>query len=244
MEANLVTIDERGIAVRVYDNDGYEHRLCLTEDGEIDLHTQDRFAPQEEQRSPHQEKIVQQVRARAVFAAHQETEVDLLSWEGNIRIIERTINLISGLSDNQFKEQFEDYYRAVVGDPRQGADRDHIPFESVQFVYLPAIVDEDEPRFERVGDPSYDYVDENDEHQMVGSQPDFEPNLLFQHYVVGEDVPFPDGFRDLLTHHLRCQIRDVYLNMGTEPPPEYDIEGMGKIRIHGRPSIDDEYVTG
>jgi hypothetical protein len=43
---------------------------------------------------------------------------------------------------------------------------------------------------------------------------------------------------------LRCQIRDVYLNMGTEPPPEYDLEGMGKIRIHGRPSIDDEYVTG
>jgi hypothetical protein len=154
------------------------------------------------------------------------------------------VEALENISDSEFQNHFEDYYRAVVGDPRHGTDRDRIPFESVQFVYLPAIVDEDEPRFERVGEPSYDYIDEHDERQMVGSQPDFEPNLLFQHYVVGEDVPFPDGFRDLLSHHLRCQIRDVYLNMGTEPPPEYDLEGMGKVRIHGRASIDDEYVTG
>jgi hypothetical protein len=187
---------------------------------------------------------MQQVDARAKFEAHYETEADVLEWDAHIEVFERAIDLVDSLPDDQFKDYFEDYYRAVVGDPRQNSERDRIPFESVQFVYLPAIVEEDEPRFERVGDPSYDYVDENDERQMVGSQPDFEPNLLFQHYVVGEDVPFPDGFRDLLKRHLRCQIRDVYLNMGTEPPPEYDIEGMGKIRIHGRPSIDDEYVTG
>jgi hypothetical protein len=245
MKAEVEGESDELIAVKVTDNSGNKHQLLISKiDGEIDLHEQDRIPLDSDERNTKQEIILQQVRARAIFVAHHETEVNLIETDARLDLFKRAIEAIECISDREFRNFFEDYYRAAVGDPRQEGDFETVPFEAVEFVYLPAIVDEDQPRFERVGDPSYDYIDENDERQMVGSQPDFEPNLLFQHYVVGEDVPFPDGFRDLLTHHLRCQIRDVYLNMGTEPPPEYDLEGMGKIRIHGRPSIDDEYVTG
>jgi hypothetical protein len=244
MNAELYDENDKMIAVIVHDNEDWEHQITMDKSGSIDKHYQDRFPLSPEERSDKQNMVMQQAAARAKFKAHYETNANVLEWDGRINLISCGIETIESIEDPRFRDLFEGYYREVVGDPREGSERERIPIESVQFVYLPAIVDEDEPRFERVGDPSYDYVDENDERQMVGSQPDFEPNLLFQHYVVGEDVPFPDGFRDLLTHHLRCQIRDVYLNMGTEPPPEYDLEGMGKIRIHGRPSIDDEYVTG
>lgn len=39
-----------------------------------------------------------------------------------------------------------------------------------------------------------------------------------------------DGFQLLLVHHLLCQSRDCYLQMGLEPPEAFRLLGLGKFR--------------
>ena len=43
-----------------------------------------------------------------------------------------------------------------------------------------------------------------------------------------DDFSYPEDFRGLMINNLICQIKDVYRNMGENPPPEVNIDGFGK----------------
>jgi len=64
--------------------------------------------------------------------------------------------------------------------------------------------------------------------EAADSGPDCEPDAIIQL------VPLPTGslevFRMLLIHHLGCQIRDCYLEMGFEPPEAFRLLGHGFYR--------------
>jgi hypothetical protein len=177
-----------------------------------------------------------------LYEAHKQVpEADLLPSVKLVDPHERALEALENLSTERFRDLFADYYRAVIGDPRP-SDSD-IHRSQIEFVYLAVDLHPDEPRIEGVSDVYFDYI-EADERQYSGPVHDVEGDILLQHHLVDEPVDFPGEFRSLLRRHLKCLVRDIYLNMGTEPPAAYDIEGMGKIAIHGRPAIDQAYTTG
>jgi hypothetical protein len=242
MDAEVVHYDERGVLTEVTDNSGAEHRLALTWDGFVDVHEQDRFPIKEAERTEFQDTVLQQVSIRAVYEAHKQVpDADFLPSVKLVDPHERALEALENLSTERFRDLFADYYRAVIGDPRP-SDSD-IHRSQIEFVYLAVDLHPDEPRIEGVSDVYFDYI-EADERQYSGPVHDVEGDILLQHHLVDEPVDFPGEFRSLLRRHLKCLVRDIYLNMGTEPPAAYDIEGMGKIAIHGRPAIDQAYTTG
>jgi hypothetical protein len=248
MDAKIANSNEGvAIAVQVFDNNSTDHRLLIDwETGDIDLHQQNRFPLEQSDRTEFQETVIQQVRARARFEAHYEVpEADFLERDGRPEHYERAIEAVESMSDARFRDLFATYHEAVSEDPRlSDAARRAVALDDIGTVYLPARLAPDRPAIEAVAEPFFDSLPDGEERQFHGPEPDFESNLVFQHYLVAEPIGFPDAFRDLLVRHLECHIRDIYLNMGTEPPAAYDVAGMGKLRIHGRDTIGGEYTTG
>ena len=60
------------------------------------------------------------------------------------------------------------------------------------------------------------------------------PPLKFKHGA----YEFPDGFQVFIIEHLMGQVRDVYINMGEEPP-----EPFSETDAYGKPitTEDEEY---
>jgi len=80
---------------------------------------------------------------------------------------------------------------------------------------------------ETVSDVSVVYQNSPDGEQTIAADAsvDRDPDTVLQL------VPLPSGsleaFRRLLVHHLGCQIRDCYIEMGVEPPEAFRLLGHG-----------------
>ncbi|WP_058992368.1 hypothetical protein [Haloarcula sp. CBA1127] len=232
MEANILGHDERGVGVEVFDTNGDRHTFELDWDGNIEKHGQDVYPREASERTDEQERIMQQVRIRAEYAAHAHFEdediIESPAWlPGEI---ERAMEVMRTLPTETFAEHFREYYDAVrdhtgerIDDGVQSVDRIR------KHIYI-----SDDNEFVDSSKTSIQYTDTGGETRATVKSADDPPAA--DRFVVTlpaltferDDFEFPESFQALVVSNLMCQIRDIYLNMGEEPPTEYQVEGIGK----------------
>ncbi|MDQ2074687.1 hypothetical protein RBH20_19345 [Haloarcula sp. H-GB4] len=175
---------------------------------------------------------MQQVRIRAEYAAHAHFEdediIEDPAWlPGEI---ERAMEVMRTLPTETFAEHFREYYDAVrdhtgerINDDVQSVDRVR------KLIHI-----SDDNEFIGSSATTIQYTDKNGETQVTNRDVD-EPAHADSHVVTlpaltfeRDDFEFPESFQALVVSNLMCQIRDIYLNMGEEPPTEYQVEGIGK----------------
>ncbi|WP_263020007.1 hypothetical protein [Natronobiforma cellulositropha] len=85
---------------------------------------------------------------------------------------------------------------------------------------------------EAVGPVSVRWEHSQDDHRVVSAdqtgplparEPDIRPEMIAEFYPI-ESV---DEFQEAFVHHLRCQVRDCYLEMGIAPPRPFRTLGPG-----------------
>lgn len=232
MEANILGHDERGFGVEVYDPDGARHTFEFDWDGYVEKHGQDVYPRDSAKRTDEEERLMQQVRARAMYAANVHFEerelIESSSWVP--AKVERAMEVVRTLPRKTFVEHFREYYDSVRDHTGERIDDD---VQSVDRIRKFIHVSED-GRFVGSTTPSVQYTDTSgtprvtsrdaEKHPTADSFVLSLPPLTFER----DDFEFPDSFQALLVSHLMCQIRDIYLNIGEQPPTEYQVEGMGK----------------
>jgi len=200
--------------------------------GNVTNHGQDVYPLDASERTDEQERLMQQVRVRAEYAAHAHFEDEEIiedpAWlPGEI---ERAMEVIRTLPTETFAEHFREYYDAVRDHTGERIDDDVQSVDRVR--KLIHISDENE--FIGSSATTIQYTDKSGETQVTNQDVD-EPAHADSHVVTlppltieRDDFEFPESFQALVVSNLMCQIRDIYLNMGEEPPTEYQVEGIGK----------------
>ncbi|WP_323677353.1 hypothetical protein [Halorubellus sp. PRR65] len=232
METEIAGWDDEGLGVEVIDNNGDRHQISLDWDGNVTNHAQETYPRDSTKRTDEQERLMQQVRVRAEYAAHNHFEdkgiIEDPSWLP--AEIERAMNAVRTLPTDTFVEHFRDYYDAVRDHKGERIDDDVQSVDRVRkLIYL-----NDDDEFVDSTPPKVQYRDTAGETHVtnlhaVGPE-DADgfvvtlPPLTFER----DEFEFPDSFQALVVSNLMCQIRDIYLNMGEEPPAEYQVKGMGK----------------
>lgn len=237
MKAKIAFENDEGIGVVLFDQEDNEHRIKMNWDGEVIVHQQDAYPHSEAERTEEQERIMRQVQERALFEAHHETDADVLDPDWVPMVLQQAADAVRVADRDDFVEWFRPLYDAVR-EPERFVDEPDL--DVVTRVRQGLFLHEDDGHVVAVSDPAiqYDRTDgtthtENPaEDPPAGTVPILIslPHLTFER----EDFTFPESFRALLVNHFYSQIRDVYLNMGEEPPEEYRVEGYGKIAtLHG-----------
>jgi len=243
MKAEIIGIREGVIGVEVVDPQGNPHLIELAVDNDTadDFHGQDVFPTNPSDRSGEQERIMNQVFARARFEAHTQTEYDILRSGWDPRALRRGIDAIETMSVEKFDTLFYEYYKSLL-DPTALRDEYGITDDSTEFDGEPRValviksicIDEhneyvtDHPLF------IFYTAEDLDVNYTAGPDPTCSdrtteiPVMLPPFDGYPEDLIYPEDFRGLLINNLICQIRDIYRNMGEQPPDQYDINGFGK----------------
>ncbi|WP_323677356.1 hypothetical protein [Halorubellus sp. PRR65] len=214
------------------DPNGDKHTVELDTDGNVDFHGQDVYPQDSAKRTDEEERLMQQVRVRAEYAAHYHFEdkdiIEDPSWLP--AELERAMDGVRTLPTETFVEHFRDYYDAVRDHKGERIDDDVQSVDRVRkLIYL-----NDDDEFVDSTPPKVQYRDTSGETHVTNLHavgPDDAdkfvvtlPPLTFER----DEFEFPDSFQALVVSNLMCQIRDIYLNMGEEPPVEYQVKGMGK----------------
>lgn len=243
MEAKIIDKDERGIGVRVTDNNDIGHTVAVGFDGDIQGHSQEGYSDDPTERTPNENEHVTQAREYARYHVWKETEYEPFPVEKNLPGIKRVREALQELSMEQFRELFEKLYHQVTGKfPGKtppvvlpsGVDSDDWVLFMVD-VYL-----DDDGTIEAVSDIHLRYYDEEKTERDQWNDdpfPDRKPDARLQ--VTGDFVPTMEAFQAYLIYDLKCQIRDVYIGAGVDPPEEYRILGRGQYRISRRYVNDD-----
>jgi hypothetical protein len=221
MRTRIAGVDDT-IGVQIWDDEDREHRVILLRDGTVDIHEQDAFPHDPDERTEEQETIIQRVRWRAKYEAHNQTDVDLIDSNWNPAVLGQGIRAIEDVNDETFKTQFREYYDAIESPPVD------VPIDHVKLVVKGLRV-EDNALVDTTD--VLVHVEQEDTFEWVGNEDDIESNVLLHTPPATMDFPFGDRFREYLVHHLKCQIRDIQIGMGKEPDPEYQRDGYGKPLI-------------
>lgn len=222
MQARIAGTTDEVIGVQLWDNEGREHRVELTYDGDVELHQQDAFPHTKDQRSAEQEEVMQQVRLRAKYAAHFETDADTLSPDWNPELLETAIGVLEDLDRSTFDQHFREYYREVQ-EPSVDA-----PLERIHLIAKGLRIEQG--RLVDTGPVAYLVEDASGQLAWHGED-NVESNVILHVPPLEIDFQFGERFREYLVHHLKCQIRDVFVNMGEQPPEEYQVDGYGKLVV-------------
>lgn len=211
------------IGVQVWDDEGREHRVVLTRDGEIELHEQNAFPSDPADRTPEQQEVLDQVQLRAKYAAHFETDADVLAPDWNPEVLESAIDAIRNLDTPRFTDHFRIYFEEVQ-DPSVDA-----PIDRIHLVAMGLRVEDRE----LVGTSPVAYLAEDESGDLAWHNDDdtVGANVMLNVPPLEIDFPFGERFREYLIHHLKCQIRDVFARMGERPPEEYQVDGYGKLVV-------------
>lgn len=223
MRARIAGETEDRIGVQVWDNEGREHRVKITPDGDVKLHEQDAFPLEAEQRSPEEEEVIQQVRLRAKYAAHFETHADALAPDWDPEVLEEAIEVLEGLDASTFNTHFREYFHEV-----QEPSVD-VPLEHVQLITKGLRIERG--RLADTGPVLYLVEDASGDLSWHGGKDTADSNVILNVPPLEIDFPFGERFREYLVHHLKCQIRDIFDRMGEHPPEEYQVDGFGKLVV-------------
>lgn len=233
METEILGHDHEDCGVKVIDKRGHEHRVTINWDGEITHHFVKEYPTAPEDKTEEEQLIVDQVATRALFAAHQNFDANLIDPGWDPRAFERGRSALEKLSFREFEEAFRDFYDAMLAPEEFVDDPDYVPGgEAITKVF--GVTEDDE--IGTVEEPIVFYETAAEDRQqreipeyhsqvpVAASMPRFSPD---------PNITFRDNFPGMLYSHLGCVIRDIYLNMGEQPPPEYQLVGPGKCTILG-----------
>ncbi|ELZ89533.1 hypothetical protein C453_00615 [Haloferax elongans ATCC BAA-1513] len=238
MNVKIIDKDNRGIGVSVTDNNGVEHTVAVGFDGDIQGHSQDGYGDQPENRTPDENEHVSQARRRARYHVYQETEFTPFPPEENLPGIKKVKQAIEDLSVEEFESYFSDAYDQVLSNHPSVTPPVPHPESVPQNGYLLYLIDvylNDNDEIEAVSDIHLQYLDDNGDKTQDWNDdpfPDRQPDARLQ--LFGKYVPSMEVFQEFVVYHLRCQLRDVYIGAGLEPPEEYRVLGRGNDELTGR----------
>jgi len=147
--------------------------------------------------------------------------------------IEKGIEAFANYPDEQFLDEFRPLYDAMRDPSKFIDDPDMDPETVVANLSLhfrdSQIID--------VSDLVLQYKRTDGSQHTTGSvrsvPNDRELLISLPHAEFADHFDYREQFQGLVLSHFMAQIRDIYLNMGEDPPPEYQVEGVGKLSIVG-----------
>lgn len=244
MEVEFIGEDEEVVAFDVIDPNGNKHELDVARDSEgtITYHGTDNYPHERENRMDEEQRIMSQVEARARFAAHQKFDERFVDPMWDPAYVERGIQALSKYPLEAFHEKFRDFYEALE-DPRPYVDDPaHDPGgEAIVKAFGISSLNE----IEVVSDVVVQYETASGRAEKTAPHPEYDeydligcalPRMTFE-----DEITFENDFHKVVLVHLKCQIRDIYRNMGEDPPAEYDVEGVGKLEYFGDQHYDDGF---
>jgi len=246
MQAEIIGDDERGMGVRVTDNNSVEHTISVGFDGEIQGHGQDGYPDKADERTNPESENVEQARRYAQYYVAQETKHDTLPWDIDADRFEDARQALQALSIEDIEEYFGDLLDQSLSHYADDPDVDigdttrpeALPEAMIggedAVVYKQEIYLDDAGAIEAVsGIGIMHYVARGERRtDWRGDAPDREPDARVE--IFPAPLVDPASFRDYLMYNLRCQSRDCYLMMGLEPPEEYRVLGHGQYRFTGK----------
>lgn len=210
-------------------------------DGEIIFHGTNDYPHNREERTLEEQKLMTKVKERAKYAAQQEfPEKDIVDPEWNPDEVDRAMQAIQGMHVDAFAEQFRTYYEMVTAPE----SFDGVPAGSAQVVFQPFFIN-DHNEVVSVPRPLLQYKQHGEvktaegDPNLLENNPGTKFSMILPPMEFDEgDYEFPDGFQVICIEHLAAQMRDLYRNMGEEPPDviDYDPEFPGRPRT----AADDE----
>ncbi len=235
MKINILGHDSQAIGVEVYDERDVRHIVNVEWTGGIEKHTldEDSYPFEKEDRTDEEQRIMTQVEARARFAAQQEfPDADILSPMWRPEHIKASIEAFSNYPMEEFLDDFREYYDALRN-PMQYIDDSPVDKESI---IINVIVHFNDGEVLDVSDVGIHYkLTDGSEHRTgpLPSYPNKELIFAMPELEFADGFDYEEEFADVIMSHLMAQIRDIYLNMGEDPPAEYRVEGIGKLNIVG-----------
>ncbi|GAB3039268.1 hypothetical protein [Natronobiforma cellulositropha] len=243
MKSDIIGIKEGVIGVEVIDPKGNSHLIELAVDNEDadDYHGQDVYPHSSSKRTEEQERLMNQVFARARFEAHTQTEYEILRDGWDPRQLRRGIDALENMPAEEFDEAFREYYHALIN-PERAKNEYGITEETVEFPGVPEIalimkgfcIDDDNEVVNVLPDMYIYYSNEHAEKNYTTGTPascsddTTQITPMLSPFKLPDDFVYPEDFRGFMIHNLMCQIRDIYWNMGEDPPAAYEIDGFGK----------------
>lgn len=233
MDCNILGHREHDVGVEVIDEQGHVHTVEVRWDGEVE-HYVDDYPHKREERTEEEQRIMSQVEVRAKYAAQQEfPEEDILDPMWDIHHLEAGLEALSRYPLDRFHEEFRDYYDALVNPGAYITDADF----DLNNVEVYKVFRFRESELLDVAPVFLQYYDDAGEPHPVGTFPDYPEDeqivCVIPPLEVPDDYEYEAQFHDLVVSHVMAQIRDLYFHMGEMPPEEYQIEGIGKLNIHG-----------
>ncbi|AEM58735.1 hypothetical protein HISP_16105 [Haloarcula hispanica N601] len=224
------------IGIKVIDEKSSVHKVEIGLDGEIVFHGNDDYPYQPEERSEEEQRIMSQVEERAKYAAQQEfPEEDILEPMWDPEHIKRGIEALKAYQLDDFHREFRDYYKALQDPAKYASDpRESVVVESAR-IYKAFTITPDN-RIDEIDDVALSYECQDGSDGSAGRVREMDDSLIvcaMPALDIGESFDYEDEFHKLVLTHLVAQIRDIYLDMGEEPPDEYKVQGVGKLNIHG-----------
>ncbi|ELZ03222.1 hypothetical protein C482_03764 [Natrialba chahannaoensis JCM 10990] len=244
MKAEIIGTEDGIIGVKVIDPRGNQHlvEIDVEDEDSEDLHAQESYPLDASKRTQEQERLMNQVAARARYEAHTKTEYDILRPSWYPPHIERGIEALENMSAEKFDAAFREYYHALIN-PEKTREEYGITEGSVEFPGEPQIVlimkgfcIDDQNEVVNVLPDMYIYYtnDQTEQTYTAGtsascSDETTQLTVMLPPFVsISDDFNYPEDFRASVINNLVCQIRDIYRNMGEEPPANVDLEGFGK----------------
>ncbi|ELY31604.1 hypothetical protein C499_00560 [Halogeometricum borinquense DSM 11551] len=206
--------------------------------GEIKYHNQDGYPDKPKNRTPNGNAHVNQTCRYARYHVYQETEYTPLPPEENLPGIKKVKQAIADLSVKEFEAYFSDTYDQVLSNHPSVTPPVPHPESVPQNGYILYLIDvylDDNDEIEAVSDIHLQYLDENGDKTQDWNDdpfPDRQPDARLQ--LFGKYVPSMDVFQEFVVYHLRCQLRDVYIGAGLEPPEKYRVLGRGDDDLTSR----------
>jgi len=249
MKAEIKKETDDGFGLLVIDNNNVEHKIGVCYDGEIDGHLQDGYPDEATKRTIDENAHVDQARRRARYHVYQETEYNPFPVESNLPRIKRVKEGIDELSPEEFESYFADAYDQVLSlhpTVKPPVSRPASVPPGNYILYLIDVYLNENDEIEAVSDIHLQYLDKNGSKvQDWNNDPFPDRNADARLQLFSKYIPSIEVFQEFVVYHLRCQIRDVYIGAGLEPPEEYRVLGRGQDKMTGRyyegASIYDDY---
>lgn len=230
---DILTANEETAVVTVTDSREATHRITVDIEGTIRSHDQDAYPPLDERNSIEQELIAQTERYARWLAYSDGFPVSVFPRNQRIPQLYFAHRAIDSMSDSTFREQFEEYFSHVAARVRpdisrpeplpDGVDRErrHYHLLDVELQHP----DSDSVRLASVSDPYLGYYTTDGEWTTTSETGSEISTVTIE--LPQSTVPTLGAFRELLLYHLRCQIRDCVILMGTIPGSVYRLLGPG-----------------
>jgi len=195
-------------------------------DGSVDVHETDDYPNKREERTLEEQKIMTQVESRAMFAAQMEfPDKAILDPEWDPRALNLALEALQTMDVDEFAKQFRTCYEMVTSPESFG----EVTAQTAQIIFQPFYVDGNK-NVTSVPRPVLQYkkggeVLMTEEEPGAFDQPGTKFTITLPPMTFADDeYEFPDGFQIFCIKHMGAKIRDVYLDMGEEPPEQVDLD--------------------